>query len=73
MTSPAQAAAILSEMLRKTVTVTFVGKFATGRARVTIELRSEDGVMRLWHLQIDSLDRPRRAPIRNARPKISHA
>lgn len=73
MTSLSRAAAIFSEMLSKTVTVTFVAKFATGRARVTAELRSEGGVMRLWHLQIDSLDRPRRAPIRKARPKISRA
>ena len=73
MTSLAQAAAILSEMLSKSVTVTFVGKFATGRARVTIELKSEDGAMRLWHMKIDSLDRPRPAPVRNASPKISFA
>lgn len=73
MTSPSRAAEILSEMLSKTVTITFVGKFATGRARVIAVLRSEDGAMRLWHLQIDSLDRPRRAPVRQARPKISHA
>jgi hypothetical protein len=73
MTSPSEAAAILSEVLSKTVTVSFVGKFATGRARVTIELRSEDGAMRLWHLHIDHLDRPRPAPIRNSRPKISFA
>jgi len=73
MTSPARAAAIISEILSKTVTVTFVGKFATGRARVTVELRSENGTMRLWHLQIDRLDRPRPAPVRPAYPKISHA
>lgn len=73
MTSPAQAAAIISELLSKTATVTFVGKFATGRARVTMELRSEDGAMRLWHLQIENLDRRRHAPITNPHPKISHA
>jgi len=73
MTSPARAAAIISEILSKTVTVTFVGNFATGRARVTVELRSENGAMRLWHLQIDSIDRPRPAPIRTTYPKISHA
>lgn len=73
MTSPSRAAAIFSEMLSKTTLVTFVGKFATGRARVIAELRSEGGIMRLWHLQIDSLDRPRRAPLRKPRPKISRA
>jgi len=73
MTSPGQVAAILSEILSKTVTVSFVGKFATGRARVTIELRSEDGAMRLCHIHIDSLDRPRPAPIRTPRSKISFA
>ena len=73
MTSLSRAAAIFSEMLSKTVTVTFVAKFATGRARVTAELRSEGGVMRLWHLKIDSLDRPRRAPKRKTRSKISLA
>lgn len=73
ITSPAEAAALFSEMLSKTVTVTFVGKFATGRARITVELKSEDGAMRLWHLRIDSLERPRRAPVKNSRPKISFA
>ncbi|MEE8100021.1 MAG: hypothetical protein V3T13_08805, partial [Hyphomicrobium sp.] len=73
MTSPSRAAAIFSQMLSKSVTVTFVAKFATGRARVTAELRSEGGVMRLWHLKIDSLDRPRRAPKRKTRSKISLA
>ncbi len=64
--TPADAAGLLAEILSKTVRVTFVAKFAHGFARVTVELRHEDGVMKLWHLQIDSreplLHRTRRAP-----------
>jgi hypothetical protein len=70
--TPADAAELLAEILNKTVRVTFLAKFANGFARVTVELRNEDGTMRLWHLQIDSqeplLDRTRRRP-----QAISHA
>jgi hypothetical protein len=52
--SPADAAQRLSELLSKTVTVTFVGKFAKGFADVRAEFRSEGGRMKLWRLQIDS-------------------
>jgi hypothetical protein len=56
LSSPAEGAEMLAELLRKTVRVTFVAKFDNGFADVTIELRSEGGVMKLWHLQIDSQD-----------------
>jgi hypothetical protein len=51
--SPAAAAEMLAELLTKTVKVTFVAKFANGFARVTVELKSEAGAMKVWHLQID--------------------
>lgn len=70
--SPAAAAEMLAELLSKTVHVTFVAKFTSGLARVTVELRSEGGTMKLWHLQIDSRDRLPRAP-RTAPQAISHA
>jgi hypothetical protein len=70
--SPAAAAEVLAELLSKTVKVSFVAKFANGFAGVVIELKSEGGKMKLWHLQIDGQsplpDGPRRAP-----QTISHA
>ncbi len=72
VTSPAAAAELLAELLRKTVRVTFLAKFANGFAHVTVELRNEGGVMKLWHLRIDS-----REPLPDAPPRrpqaISHA
>jgi len=72
LSSPAAAAQLLSEMLSKTVHVTFLAKFANGRARVTVKLRSEGGQMKLWHLQIDSRDPLPNATRRN-RQAISRA
>jgi hypothetical protein len=64
--SPAEAAEVLAELLSKTVRITFVAKYDHGFADVTMELRSEGGAMKLWHLQIDSQDplpqSPHRAP-----------
>jgi hypothetical protein len=51
--SPSAAAEVLADVLSKTVRVKFVAKFANGFAKVTIELRSESGAMKLWRLQID--------------------
>lgn len=69
--SPAAAADLLARLLRKSVRVSFLAKFANGFATVTVELKSEGGAMKLWHLRIDShepLKRQHRAPRR-----ISHA
>jgi len=63
--SPAQAAEWLAVLLRQTVRVTFLGKFANGFADVTLELRNEGGRMKLWHLRIDSREQlrsPRQKP-----------
>ena len=54
------AAERLAELLSKTVKVTFVAKFASGFANVTVELKSEGGRMKLWRLQIDGRKAPRR-------------
>jgi hypothetical protein len=70
--SPAAAAEMLAGLLSKTVHVTFVAKFAQGVARVSVELRSEGGAMKLWHLQIESRDRLPEAPPPAPRA-ISHA
>jgi hypothetical protein len=59
MRSPAVAAERLAELLRRTVKVTFVAKFAGGFANVTAELKSEGGRMKLWRLQIDSREKIR--------------
>ncbi len=67
--SPADFALFLSELLAKKATVSFLGKFEHGRARVSVELRSENGVLRLWHLQIDRLGRP--LPRKMRRRKVS--
>jgi hypothetical protein len=69
--SPAAAAEFAARLLRKSVRVSFLAKFANGFANVTLELRNEGGRMKLWHLQIDShepLPHKQRAP-----RKISHA
>jgi hypothetical protein len=52
--SSADAAEMLAEMLSKTVRITFVAKYEHGFADVTVELKSEGGEMKLWHLQIES-------------------
>jgi hypothetical protein len=54
LTSAAEGAEILSELLSKTVRITFVAKFDNGFADVTMELRNESGEMKLWQLQIES-------------------
>jgi hypothetical protein len=54
--SPAAAAEMLADVLSKTVRVTFVAKFANGFAHVSVELKSEGGVMKLWRLQVDGQD-----------------
>lgn len=64
--SPADGAKMLAELLSKTVRITFVAKFDHGFADVTIELKSERGKMKLWHLQIDSQDHL--PPARRRRP-----
>lgn len=69
--SPAAAADLLAGILRKSVEVTFLAKFANGFARVTMKLKSERGEMKLWHLQIDARDRLPRRPRRMQ--LISHA
>lgn len=51
--SPAAGAEMLADVLNKSVRVTFIAKFANGFAHVSIDLRSEGGVMKLWRLQID--------------------
>lgn len=64
--SPAEGAELVAQLLRKTVSVSFRAKFDNGFANVTMTLRSEGGVMKLWHLQIDSHDQlksPRQAPV----------
>ena len=53
LTSPAAGAEMLADVLNKTVRVTFVAKFANGFANVSVELKSEGGIMKLWRLQID--------------------
>jgi hypothetical protein len=53
LTSPAAGAEMLADVLNKSVRVTFVAKFATGFARVTVELKRDGGTMKLWRLQID--------------------
>lgn len=66
LTSPADGAELLAELLRKTVRVTFVAKFDNGFADVSMEFKSEGGAMKLWHLQIDSrehLKAPARGPV----------
>jgi hypothetical protein len=70
--SPGAAAEMLAGLLSKTVHVTFVAKFANGVARVSVELRSEGGTMKLWHLQIESRDRLPASPP-PAPQAISHA
>ncbi len=70
--TPADAAGLLAEILSKTVRVTFLAKFANGFARVTVELRNEDGAMKLWHLQIDSRE-PLQHRTRQRPQAISHA
>lgn len=70
--SPAAAAEMLAGLLSKTVHVTFLAKFANGVARVSVELRSEGGAMKLWHLQIESRDRLPGSPP-PAPQAISHA
>jgi hypothetical protein len=70
--SPAAGAELLAELLNKTVTVTFVGKFDNGFADITMVLRSGRGGMRVWYLQIESRSELPGAP--RVRPKpISHA
>lgn len=70
--SPAEAADRLAELLNKSVTVTFVGKFAKGFADVTVELKSEGGRMKLWRLKIDSREQLRPEQ-EQSRRLISHA
>lgn len=69
--SAAAAAEMLANILRKSVKVTFLAKFANGFARVTVKLKSENGEMKLWHLQIDTPNPLPRRPKR--RQLISHA
>lgn len=69
--SPAEAADLIAQVLRKSARVSFLAKFAEGFANVTMELRNERGQMKLWHLRIDS-----REPLPSPPPaqrKISHA
>ena len=47
-----------SEGQSKAVTVIMVGQFENGRAQVTFELKSEDGVLRLHDYKIDFLTSP---------------
>jgi hypothetical protein len=56
LTSPAAGAEMLADVLTKTVRVAFVAKFANGFAHMSIELKSDGGVMKLWRLQIDGQD-----------------
>jgi hypothetical protein len=72
LNSPAEAAEVLAEVLNKTVRITFVAKYDHGFADVTIELRSEGGEMKLWHLQIDSQEPLPQSP-RRAQQAISRA
>jgi hypothetical protein len=72
VTSPAVAAERLSELISRSVKVTFVGKFAGGLADVTAELKREGGSMKLWRLRIDSREKPRREE-NPGRRVISHA
>jgi hypothetical protein len=65
MASAADGAEILAELLSKTVRITFVAKFDYGFADVTMELKNEDGEMKLWQLQIESQE-PVLAPGRKA-------
>ncbi|MES1179735.1 MAG: hypothetical protein ABUL43_00915 [Hyphomicrobium sp.] len=53
LTSPAAAAEMLTEVLNKSVRVTFVAKFANGFAKVRIALKSEGGAMKLWRLDVE--------------------
>jgi hypothetical protein len=72
VTSPGVAAERLSDLINRSVKVTFVGKFAGGLADVTAELKREGGSMKLWRLTIDSREKPRREES-PARRVISHA
>jgi hypothetical protein len=56
LTSPAAGAEMLADVLTNTVRVAFVAKFANGFAHMSIELKSDGGVMKLWRLQIDGQD-----------------
>jgi hypothetical protein len=69
--SPAEAADLVAQVLRKSVRVSFIAKLAEGFANVSMELRNERGQMKLWHLRIDSRE-PLPAP-RSGPRKISHA
>jgi hypothetical protein len=42
----------VSEGLTKTATVAMVAVFENGRANVTMELKSEAGQMKLWHVNV---------------------
>jgi len=66
--SPAAAAEVLADVLSKTVRVRFVAKFANGFARVTIELKSEGGAMKLWRLQIDGQEELLRQQLSKPQP-----
>lgn len=72
VTSPAVAADRLAELINRSIKVTFVGKFAGGLADVTVELKREDGKMKLWRLRIDSREKLRREE-NPGRRVISHA
>jgi hypothetical protein len=69
--SPVAAAEFAARLLRKSVRVSFLAKFANGFANVTLELRNEGGQMKLWHLRVDSHE-PLHRKLRSPR-KISHA
>jgi hypothetical protein len=72
VTSPGAAAERLSQLINRAVRVTFVGKFAGGLADVTVELKREAGVMKLWRLRVDSREKLRREE-NPGRRVISHA
>jgi len=61
----------LSEMINRSVRVTFVARFKGGLADVVAELKREGKAMKLWRLRIDSRQpRPAAPPPRRV---ISHA
>lgn len=69
--APGALADRLAALINRSVTVSFTAKFAGGLARVSAELKREDGVLRLSRLRIESRGLPPPEP--QERRLISHA
>jgi hypothetical protein len=62
----------LAALAGRAVTVSFVAKFAGGKARVTAELKQEGGTIQMQRLRIETQEPPPASPLPERRV-ISHA